>query len=106
MGRAAELLYTGRMMDAEEAERWGFFNRVVPPEELLEAARSLARELAAGPAFALSMTKRMLLQEWAMGVDEALEAEAQAQAICMATRDFDRGYRAFASRSKPEFRGD
>ncbi|MCS7236388.1 MAG: enoyl-CoA hydratase family protein [Armatimonadota bacterium] len=106
MGRAAELLYTGRMMDAQEAERWGFFNRVVPPEELLERARSLARELAAGPAFAVSMTKRMLLQEWAMGVDEALEAEAQAQAICMATQDFDRGYRAFATRSKPEFRGD
>jgi enoyl-CoA hydratase/carnithine racemase len=104
-GRAAELLYTGRMAGAEELERWGFFNRVVAPEDLLAVARGLARELAEGPAFAMAMTKRMLLQEWAMGIDEALEAEAQAQAICMATRDFDRGYRAFATRSKPEFQG-
>lgn len=105
-GRAAELLYTGRMLEAEEAERWGFFNRLVPPEELMPAAWELARELATGPSFALAMTKRMLMQEWSLGVDEALEAEAQAQAICMATRDFDRAYRAFASRAKPEFQGD
>lgn len=104
--RAAELLYTGRMMEAGEAERWGFFNRLVPPEELVAAATAWARELASGPAFALAMTKRMLYQEWAMGLDEALEAEAQAQAICMATRDFERGYHAFTARAKPEFQGD
>ncbi len=105
-GRAAELLYTGRMMSAEEAERWGFFNRLVPAEELVPAATQWARELASGPAFALAMTKRMLHQEWAMGLDEALEAEAQAQAICMATRDFHRAYRAFAARERPQFQGD
>jgi len=105
-GRAAELLYTGRMMEAEEGERWGFFNRLVPAEQLLDFAKAWARELASGPAFALSMTKRMLHQEWAMGLDEALEAEAQAQAICMATRDFERAYRAFAAREKPAFQGD
>ncbi len=106
LGRAAELLYTGRMMDADEAERWGFFNRLVPSEELLSASKAWARELAQGPAFALTMTKRMLQHEWTLGLDEALEAEAQAQALCMATRDFDRAYRAFAAREKPQFRGE
>ncbi|QBS38382.1 enoyl-CoA hydratase family protein [Thermaerobacter sp. FW80] len=105
-GRAAELLYTGRMMDGPEAERWGFFNRLLAPEELLPAAQSLALELAQGPTFALAMTKAMLHQEWNMGLDEAIEAEAQAQAICMATRDFTRGYQSFLAKGMPEFQGD
>ncbi len=105
-GRASELLYTGRSMGGEEAERWGFYNRLVEPEALLEEARELARSLAAGPTFAHAMTKRCLHQEWAMGVDEAIEAEAQAQAICMQTEDFDRAYRAFANKEKPVFEGN
>jgi enoyl-CoA hydratase/carnithine racemase len=105
-GRTAELLFTGRSMRAEEAERWGFFNRLVEPAALQEEARTLAAELAAGPTFAHAMTKRMLDQEWDMGVDEAIEAEAQAQAICMQTRDFERAYRAFAEKRRPAFEGD
>jgi enoyl-CoA hydratase/carnithine racemase len=105
-GRTAELLLTGRSMSAEEAERWGFFNRLVEPDALQEEARALAASLAAGPNFAHAMTKKMLDQEWDMSVDEAIEAEAQAQAICMQTRDFERAYRAFVERRRPEFEGD
>ena len=105
-GRAAELLYTGRSMHGEEAERWGFFNRLCPPESLLSEAHALARSLAAGPTFAHGMTKKMLQQEWNMGVDEAIEAEAQAQAICMATNDFHRAYHAFVAKQTPVFEGD
>lgn len=105
-GRAAELLYTGRSMSAEEGERWGFFNRLCAPEELLAEAQALARSLAEGPTFAHGMTKKMLQQEWNMGVDEAIEAEAQAQTICMATNDFHRAYHAFVAKQKPVFEGD
>jgi enoyl-CoA hydratase/carnithine racemase len=105
-GRAAELLFTGRNMNGEEAERWGFLNRVVSPEELLPATVKLAEELAAGPAFAHGMTKKMLHQEWNMAVDQAIESEAQAQAICMATADFRRAYEAFVAKQKPVFKGD
>ena len=105
-GRTAELLFTGRSMSAEEGERWGFFNRLVEPEALGEEARALAASLAAGPNFAHAMTKKMLDQEWDMGVDAAIEAEAQAQAICMQTRDFERAYRAFVEKRRPEFEGD
>ncbi len=105
-GRAAELLYTGRNMTGEEAERWGFLNRLCEPGSLLADARALAAELAAGPTFAHAMTKKMLQQEWNMGVDEAIEAEAQAQAICMATKDFHRAYQAFVAKQKPVFEGN
>ena len=105
-GRTAELLFTGRSMSAGEAERWGFFNRLVEPEALQEEARSLAASLAAGPNFAHAMTKKMLDQEWDMSVDEAIEAEAQAQAICMQTRDFERAYHAFMGKERPVFEGD
>ena len=105
-GRASELLYTGRNMPGDEAERWGFFNRLCAPEALLKDAQALAAELAAGPTFAHGMTKKMLHQEWNMGVDEAIDAEAQAQAICMATNDFHRAYDAFVAKQKPEFKGD
>ncbi len=105
-GRASELLYTGRVMTAEEGERWGFYNRLVAPEELHASADTLARELAAGPTFAHGMTKKCLEQEWSMGIAEAIEAEAQAQAICMQTRDYGRAYRAFVDKRKPEFQGD
>jgi enoyl-CoA hydratase/carnithine racemase len=105
-GRTAELLFTGRSMSAEEGERWGFFNRLVEPEALQQEALELAGTLAAGPNFAHAMTKKMLDQEWDMSVDEAIEAEAQAQAICMQTRDFERAYRAFAEKRRPEFEGD
>ncbi len=105
-GRAAELLYTGRSMAGDEAERWGFLNRLCAPEELLPAAMALGAELAAGPTFAHGMTKKMLHQEWNMGLDEAIEAEAQAQAICMATKDFTRAYEAFVGKQKPVFKGD
>jgi enoyl-CoA hydratase/carnithine racemase len=105
-GRAAELLYTGRSMSGAEAERWGFFNSLQEPEGLLDAAHDFAQSLADGPTFAHGMTKKMLQQEWNMGVDEAIEAEAQAQAICMATNDFHRAYHAFVARQKPEFEGD
>ena len=105
-GRAAELLYTGRAMGGAEAERWGFFNRLCEPDALLAEAQALAESLASGPTFAHGMTKKMLQQEWNMGVDEAIEAEAQAQAICMATNDFHRAYHAFVARQTPDFEGD
>lgn len=105
-GRASELLYTGRSMGGEEGERWGFFNRLCAPETLLADAQGFAASLAAGPTFAHGMTKKMLQQEWNMGVDEAIEAEAQAQAICMATNDFHRAYHAFVAKEKPQFEGD
>jgi enoyl-CoA hydratase/carnithine racemase len=105
-GRAAELLYTGRSMSGTEAERWGFFNSVSEPATLLADAQALAQSLADGPTFAHGMTKKMLQQEWNMGVDEAIEAEAQAQAICMATNDFHRAYHAFVAKQKPQFEGD
>jgi len=106
LGRAAELLYTGRTMRGDEALAWGFFTRLCAPEALLDDARALARSFAGGPSFAHAMTKRMLHQEWSMGLDEAIEAEAQAQAICMTTNDFRRAYEAFAEKRRPEFRGD
>jgi enoyl-CoA hydratase/carnithine racemase len=105
-GRAAELLYTGRTMSAEEGERWGFFNRIVPAERLEAEATAFAADLAAGPTFSHAMTKTQLRQEWSMSLDQAIEAEAQAQAICMKTRDFERAYRAFVAREKPVFEGD
>lgn len=105
-GRAAELLYTGRPMTAEEGERWGFFNRLCAPDDVLAEAQQLARSLAEGPTFAHGMTKKMLQQEWAMGIEQALEAEAQAQAVCMATNDFHRAYHAFVAKAAPRFEGD
>jgi len=105
-GRAAELLYTGRAMDGAEAERWGFFNKLCTPNAVLSEAQALARSLADGPTFAHAMTKRCIHQEWSMGVDESIEAEAQAQAICMQTRDYERAYEAFAAKRKPVFAGD
>ena len=105
-GRASELLYSGRAMSGEEAERWGFFNRVVASEVVLAEATELARELADGPTFANAMTKRMLEMEWAMSVEQAIEAEAVAQALCMETEDFARAYRAFAAKQKPVFEGN
>jgi enoyl-CoA hydratase/carnithine racemase len=103
-GRAAELLYTGRSMSAEEGLAWGFFNRV--SEAVLPAALEVAKELAAGPTLAHAMTKKMLHQEWNAGVDEAIEMEAQAQAMLMQTKDFHRAYEAFAAKRKPSFQGD
>src|SRR4030088_1112088 len=105
-GRAAELLYTGRVLGGEEAERWGFFNRLAPPDTVLAQAQQLAAELAAGPTFANAMTKRMLEIEWAMSVEGAIEAEAIAQALCMETEDFARAFRAFAAKQKPVFEGN
>jgi len=105
-GRASELLYTGRGLGGAEAERWGFYNRVCDAESLLSDAQSMAAQLAQGPTFANSMTKKMLQQEWNMGVDEAIEAEAQAQAICMMTNDFHRAYQAFVAKQTPVFEGD
>jgi enoyl-CoA hydratase/carnithine racemase len=105
-GRATELLMTGRAMGGEEGERWGFFNRLCEPDALAAEALKLAQELAGGPTFAHGMTKKMLQQEWNMDVDQAIEAEAQAQAICMATNDFHRAYHAFVAKQKPVFEGD
>jgi enoyl-CoA hydratase/carnithine racemase len=105
-GRAAELLYTGRTMSAEEGERWGFFNRLVGAEKLEADARALATSLANGPTFAHSMTKTMLHQELAMPLDDAIEAEAVAQAVCMQTQDFRRAYEAFVAKQKPKFEGN
>ena len=105
-GRAADLLFNGRAMSADEGLSWGFFNRVVPATELLAAATDQARALAAGPTFAHAMTKKMLDQEWSMTLEQAIESEAQAQAICMQTQDFRRAYDAFAGRSTPRFEGD
>jgi enoyl-CoA hydratase/carnithine racemase len=104
-GRAAELLYTGRAMSAAEGERWGFYNRLVEADALEAAALDLAQRIAAGPTFAHGITKTQLNQEWAMGLEQAIEAEAQAQAICMQTRDFERAYRAFVAKEKPIFQG-
>jgi enoyl-CoA hydratase/carnithine racemase len=103
-GRASELLYTGRSMDAQEGLAWGFFNRLADP--VLPAAMEVAQALASGPTFAHAMTKKMLHQEWNVGLDEAIEMEAQAQAICMQTKDFQRAYEAFATKKKPNFEGD
>ena len=105
-GRASELLYTGRALGGEEAERWGFFNRLCTPETVVDDARALTRELVAGPTFANGITKSMLHHEWAMDIDQAIEAEAQAQALCMLTEDFGRAYRAFAAKQKPVFEGN
>ena len=105
-GRAAELLFTGRTMSAAEGERWGFFNRIVAADVLETEAIALAQQLAEGPTFAHMMTKTMLNQEWSMTLDQAIEAEAQAQAICMQTQDFKRAYDAFVARHKPKFSGD
>ena len=105
-GRAAELLYTGRSMSAEEGAAWGFWNRVVAPEALDATAREMAERIAAGPNFAHMMTKTMLAQEWSMSIEQAIEAEAQAQAICMQTADFTRAYEAFVAKQKPVFEGD
>ncbi|PHP68915.1 enoyl-CoA hydratase [Zhengella mangrovi] len=104
--RAAELLYTGRAMSAEEGERWGFFSRLVEAGSLEAEARALATRIAEGPTFANMMTKTMLAQEWTMSLDQAIEAEAQAQALCMQTQDFRRAYDAFASKTKPVFEGN
>ncbi|MBL8646939.1 MAG: enoyl-CoA hydratase family protein [Sphingosinicella sp.] len=105
-GRAAELLYTGRAMSAEEGERWGYYNRLVSAEALEDEAMALARRIVAGPTFAHGITKTQLNQEWSMSLDQAIEAEAQAQAICMQTRDFERAYNAFVAKQTPVFEGD
>ena len=105
-GRASELLYTGRAMRAEEGERWGFFNAICPREQLQQTAAAMARRLASGPTFAHGITKTMLHQEWNMSIDQAIEAEAQAQAICMQTADFRIAYDAFVARGKPVFSGE
>ena len=105
-GRASELLFTGRFMSGEEAERWGFYNKLVAPDTLLPDASNMARTLAAGPTFAHGMTKMALHQEWSMGIDEAIEAEAQTQALCMQTADFVRAYRAFVKKETPKFEGN
>jgi enoyl-CoA hydratase/carnithine racemase len=105
-GRASELLYTGRAMKADEAERWGFYNRLVESEQVLEESIELAERLLEGPTFAHGMTKTMLQQEWSMSIEQAVEAEAQAQAICMQTEDFKRAYHAFVAKQKPVFEGN
>jgi enoyl-CoA hydratase/carnithine racemase len=105
-GRAAELLFTGRSMDGQEAERWGFYNKLCEPNALLADANSIAIALADGPTFANAVTKKCIHQEWNMGVDEAIEAEAQAQAICMQTKDYERAYLAFVNKQRPTFAGN
>jgi enoyl-CoA hydratase/carnithine racemase len=105
-GRAAELLYLGRSMSAEEGHAWGYFNQVVPAKNLMSAAGDMAKRIAEGPNFANMITKTMLAQEWSMSIEQALEAEAQAQAICMQGQDFERAYRAFVAKEKPVFEGD
>ena len=105
-GRASELLYLGRSMNGDEGLQWGFFNRLVAPEQLAAAATQLAQEIAAGPSFANGITKTMLHQEWSMSIEQAIEAEAQAQALCMQTEDFRRAYRAFLAKQKPVFEGN
>jgi enoyl-CoA hydratase/carnithine racemase len=105
-GRAAELLYTGRAMSAQEGERWGFFNKLVAAGDLEKEAMNLAQRLSTGPTFAHGITKTQLNQEWSMSLDQAIEAEAQAQAICMQTKDFERAYRAFVAKGKPVFEGN
>jgi enoyl-CoA hydratase/carnithine racemase len=105
-GRAAELLYTGRSMSAEEGAHWGFYNKVLAPEQLMPEALALARTLADGPTFAHAMTKQMLHREWNLGIDAAIEAEAAAQALCMHTHDFKRAYEAFVAKQTPKFEGN
>jgi enoyl-CoA hydratase/carnithine racemase len=105
-GRASELLYTGRSLGGEEGERWGFFNRLCTPEALVTEAQALARQLVEGPTFANGITKTMLHQEWAMTIEQAIESEAQAQALCMLTQDFTRAYEAFVAKQKPKFEGN
>ncbi|AOW13476.1 enoyl-CoA hydratase [Hydrogenophaga crassostreae] len=105
-GRASELLYTGRSLGGEEGERWGFFNRLCEPEAVVNEAQKMAADLAAGPTFANGITKTMLHQEWAMTIEQAIEAEAQAQTICMLTEDFTRAYEAFVAKQKPVFQGN
>lgn len=105
-GRAAELLYSGRVMKADEAERWGFYNRLCGADEVLAEATAMAEQLASGPSFAHGVTKRMLHEEWDMSIDDAIEAEARAQAMCMATKDFKRAFEAFAAKREPVFEGD
>jgi enoyl-CoA hydratase/carnithine racemase len=105
-GRASELLYLGRSMSGDEGAAWGFFNRLAEPDSVLSQAQALAAEIAAGPAFANGITKTMLHQEWSMTIDQAIEAEAQAQAICMLTNDFRRAYEAFVAKRRPVFEGD
>ena len=105
-GRAAELLYTGRSMSADEGHAWGFHNRVVEAAELTSAARDMTSRIAAGPNFGNMMTKTMLAQEWSMSIEQAIEAEAQAQAICMKTADFERAYNAFVAKERPVFKGN
>ena len=105
-GRASELLFTGRAMTAQEGLQWGFFNALHESNNLVAEAQKLAHELASGPTFAQGMTKTMLHQEWAMTLDQAIEAEAQAQAICMQTQDFTRAYEAFSAKQKPVFHGN
>ena len=105
-GRAAELLYTGRAFGADEGERWGFFNSIHAPESIHAEADKLATQIACGPTFGHMMTKTMLHQEWNMGIDQAIEAEAQAQALCMQTNDFRRAFEAFAAKCQPQFEGN
>ena len=105
-GRAAELLYTGRSMSADEGLAWGFYNKLVEADQLDGTAQEMARRIADGPNFAHMMTKTMLAQEWSMSIEQAIEAEAQAQAICMQTGDFERAYNAFVAKEKPDFMGD
>ena len=105
-GRASELLFTGRSMSGEEGERWGFFNRLCAPEELQAEAQKLGAQLCEGPTFANGITKTMLHQEWAMTIEQAIESEAQAQALCMMTQDFTRAYEAFVAKGKPKFEGN
>ena len=105
-GIASELLFTGRSFTASEGEKWGFFNRVIEADTLYDEALTLATRLANGPTFANGMTKHQLNVEWDMGLDAAIDAEAQAQAICMQTRDFERAYNAFVNKEKPVFEGD
>jgi enoyl-CoA hydratase/carnithine racemase len=105
-GRASELLLTGRSMSAEEGERWGFFNALFEPDDLMSGVQAVASRLAAGPNFAHGITKNQINIEWDMPLDTAIEAEAQAQAICMQTEDFKRAYNAFVKKEKPEFKGD
>lgn len=105
-GRAADLLYSGRSMSAEEGHNWGFYNRLIEPDHIQAEAVAYAQKLCEGPTFAHGITKTQLNQEWSMSLDQAIESEAQAQAICMQTRDFERAYKAFVAKEKPVFGGD
>lgn len=105
-GRASDLLYTGRIMTPEEGLNWGYFNDVVPQEELMDKAYAMAKEIATGPYFAHTVTKKCLHQEWNQSIEQALETEAEAQAICMQTKDFERAYLAFVDKQTPNFEGN